>query len=794
MDDEARTSKSSADEVERLISRLDAPEWNMRKEAADKLVRMGSRILERLRRCMSSGTENQKYWSLRIAAAVSGENALPWLKKLYSNSDVTTRRHIISAVGEIDSPQATAFLIEALQDNAWLNRVVAADQLESRGRKALKQLQKGFLEGNGDLKYWCLKILVKILGEESLPILEKGLSNEDDNIRYYVIRATEEIEDTWTIQVLLRGLADANWMNRRTAASILKGMGRKATPFLIDALDSGNDDVVYWIVRILAGREEARALRAFEKILDTLPSDSDSPRIRWIFEALSEMGGRRAARVLIEQGARLEKASDLAAEHLEKIGMDAVPILFSYIRSKNRRLQLLARKALLDMGHHSISTLLRELSNIDESEYERAVGILSRLTTQQLEEVLEREYLDLAALERMEEGLTSRSLTIMNTVSLNALQDSGPTEKLVETPSPGSKAESDASELDELLATAERLGASDVHLKCNVPPIFRIEGRLAQAETPPLKAETIERYMTRIGGRAAVDAADSPDELDLAYETPSGLRFRVNVYRELDGPAMALRLIPSHIPTLAELEMPPVIRRICDNREGLVIIAGPTGSGKTTTLAAMIDYINSTREEHIITIEDPIEYRHFNKRSVITYRQVGLHTRSFSSALRSALREDPDVILVGELRDVETVSMAITAAMTGHLVLTTLHTTTAAETVERIVSIFPAEHHATIRADLAQTLRAIICQLLVPTVGGKRALVQEILIRTYAVANLIREAKSSMLNQIITTNRKEGMQTRDDALLRLFKQQLITRETGLQYSYDRNEMEKKLKG
>ncbi len=347
--------------------------------------------------------------------------------------------------------------------------------------------------------------------------------------------------------------------------------------------------------------------------------------------------------------------------------------------------------------------------------------------------------------------------------------------------------------LDELLEMVVETDASDLHLAVGLPPILRIDGELKMARYEPLTAPAAQRVLYDILSDDQIQRFETELELDCSYAMRQIARFRVNIYRERGNVAGAFRLIPTRIPTIQELSLPPVIEELCRKRRGLFLTTGPTGSGKSTTQAAIIGEINKERGEHIITIEDPIEYLHSHKKSVIHQREVGEDTHSFANALRSALREDPDVLLVGEMRDLETIQLAITAAETGHLVLATLHTNNAAESVDRAIDVFPPSQQEQIRVMLSNNLLAILCQQLLPRAGqpGRIAAV-EVMIASAAIRNLIRENKAHQMTSIIQTSAQQGMQTMDQALRDLHQQGLITLEVAMNRAHNPAELEKML--
>jgi twitching motility protein PilT len=322
--------------------------------------------------------------------------------------------------------------------------------------------------------------------------------------------------------------------------------------------------------------------------------------------------------------------------------------------------------------------------------------------------------------------------------------------------------------IDQFLNLLLQHSGSDLHLSCGGPPQLRVHGHLQRVQFRDLTEADLNTLVSEIITPAQLARYQATHDLDFAYEIPGTARFRGNFFRQHRGPGAVFRIIPSKIPSADEIGLPDAIRRFTDLNKGLVLVTGPTGSGKSTTLAAMVDLINGTRPEHILTIEDPIEFVHQNKKALVNQREVGPHTESFAAALKAALREDPDVILVGEMRDRETIALALTAAETGHLVFGTLHTNSAHKTVDRIIDTFPGDLQQQVRAMLAESLRGVVAQQLLRTKGGKgRVAAHEIMVGTAAVSNLIREAKTYQIPSIIQTGKRDGMIQMDQSILAL---------------------------
>jgi len=333
-----------------------------------------------------------------------------------------------------------------------------------------------------------------------------------------------------------------------------------------------------------------------------------------------------------------------------------------------------------------------------------------------------------------------------------------------------------AVDIAQLLAFSVKNNASDLHLSAGVPPMIRVDGDVKRVNMPPLSHKDVHSMIYDIMNDKQRKDFEEFLETDFSFEIPKLARFRVNAFNQARGSGAVFRTIPQDILSLDDLGAPPIFRDISMHPRGIVLVTGPTGSGKSTTLAAMINYINENKPDHILTIEDPIEFVHESQRCLINQREVHRDTLGFAEALRSALREDPDVVLVGELRDLETIRLALTAAETGHLVFGTLHTSSAAKTIDRIVDVFPAGEKEMVRSMLSESLRAVISQTLLKRTGGGRIAAHEIMIGTPAIRNLIREGKIAQMYSAIQTGQSSGMQTLDQNLQELLKKGVIGKE------------------
>lgn len=337
----------------------------------------------------------------------------------------------------------------------------------------------------------------------------------------------------------------------------------------------------------------------------------------------------------------------------------------------------------------------------------------------------------------------------------------------------------------ELLNKTKEMNASDLHLTVGLAPTIRCNGKLIQLGIDKLSSNDLERFSREIL-QEKYDEYIEIGEFDTSYSVEGVGRFRINVFKEKNNDAIAIRVIALKIPTLNELNHPEVLKSIINKKRGLILVTGPTGSGKSTTLAAMINEINNTREEHIITLEDPIEYLHNHNKCIINQREIGRDSKSYNKALKAVLREDPDVILVGEMRDLETISIAITAAETGHLVFSTLHTIGAVKTIDRIIDVFPPHQQEQVKIQLSSVIQAVISQQLLPNIKGNgRVAALEIMVNTPGIQNLIREGKTNQIESVVQTGNKYGMKTMDMEISELYKKGVISMEIAMAYAVDR---------
>ncbi|MBI4862720.1 MAG: PilT/PilU family type 4a pilus ATPase [Candidatus Riflebacteria bacterium] len=789
----ARLERSTAPQAfNELLELLNHEIWTVRKRAAAALANQGPAVVEQIKARFLQLSEHQRYWSIRVIARILGAGCLSWLKQLYRSPNPGARGSVISAVSEISGEEATEFLFQTLADDAWPNRYAAAEHLERRGKQILPYLAKGISEGPGDSKYWSLRLLVRVLKHEGFSLLSHAMEQGDQTLRYYAIRALGESDEDWALESLSKALADPSWPNRQIASHILRQKGKQAVGCLMEVLKSSDHDRLFWALRTLGEIGDERVVSPVARLLARTDLD---PEVKdWVVDALAGVKTDTCAKRLIEIGADEPALQSRIEEHLKGFGVVALRPLLRYLKSGNSKAREFSILMLKSLGVAGVDQFIADFDKLNPTRAELLIQGLKRMDPRMLEEMLKKGTATVDRLQEIVAGFSAESSAdasaVFHSSMLAGLGVSGVHAAAAQQPAPEVTY---PVTFNEILGQALDQNASDIHLRVGCAPVFRIQGVLSPTQLPTLSDGQIRSLLKDILSGRQLKAFEKNRELDMGHEMAGVSRFRVNVFSELSGIGVVARVIPSRVPSLTDLSLPPVFQTICSFIDGLVLVTGPTGSGKSTTLAAMIDYINETRDEHILTIEDPVEFRHQKKKALISYRELGKNTRSFSKALRSALREDPDVILVGELRDRTTINLAIRAAETGHLVLGTLHTSTAAETVDRILNVFPAEHQDAIRTSLGSTLKAIICQHLVPSVDRKRVAALEILLVNYAVANLIRESKLNQIDTAIIAGRKDGMISRDEHLAQLARGRYIMPETAMEYAHNKQEMEKLLR-
>ncbi|MBI4861496.1 MAG: PilT/PilU family type 4a pilus ATPase [Candidatus Riflebacteria bacterium] len=779
--------------VKLLVKTLDSDDWGLREEAAEALVANQQFSMNVVKSLLTAGTPNQRFWAFKILARVMGQKAIEPLAKILATppdpgkAHEDARPYALVALREICHPKVVEPLVKALGSESWYLRAEAAEALVGLGRMSVEKLKAELANENPDVRFWTMKILKDILGTEALPVLLPYLASALKSDRYSAVLHVGVIEEQEAAAGLIECFKDEAWVIRKVAADALVRMGSNAVKPLIDRLsdDKATEESLFWALHVL-GRLKNEVAVPF--IARTLEHPLKNARLHAV-EALARIGTDACVEELVKAFSNGVWAVRLkASEGLAHLGPRAVQSLLARVADSNEDVAYWVAKTLSMVELAGLESLVEELTRASADDREM---LKARLRAQMPAELL--------------------ALLSGGPVTARAVMDlpvptpaERRTKRGIPISGPGARLESEAgffepvrpgaypATLDELLLYGQRFGASDVHLKIGEPPILRIHGVLTKTNYPALTAEAtrllLSSTLTEIQKRRFTEDL----QLDMSHEVTNGCRFRLNVYKQTRGLEAACRYINPDVPGFKELHLPEwVMVKIAGLADGLVLVTGPTGSGKSTTIASVVEYINRNFARNIVSIEDPIEYVHDNVLSFISYREVGVDVHSFPMGLRAALREDPDVIIIGELRDSETISTALTLAGTGHLVLSTFHTFNCIQTVEQIVDFFPSDQQVHIRKQLASVIRAVVSQKLFLRTDGKgRIPAVEILLGTTAVKNLVRDGNTHQIFTMMQTGADEGMLTFDTALTDLVSRRLISFDDALPHVSDQQAFRK----
>ncbi|HNY11944.1 MAG TPA: PilT/PilU family type 4a pilus ATPase [Candidatus Wallbacteria bacterium] len=750
-----------------LIEALADENWIARKEAAAALITFGKNIIPQLQSAFANDKIEIRTWIAKIIGQILGRDAYAFFKNMLQAERKEMRYYAISALSEIRDPQALSAIVAKIADPSWLIRVQVSDVLEKVGEEALPHLRKILQEGSSDEKYQSIKIIQKIMKEKAFGIIRDSLNLDDNESKILSLSALSETQERSAVSLLCDSLTDHNYLIQRHAANLMIQLGERILPDIGDAFKKSRNEVIrYWLL----------------DVLNTVGTDRS-------FELQCELFGEAAKREKIQIMQSVTAGNDA---------------------SLNRRKTFLLMSALLDKSYSVRNSAFNQIVKFGQ------LKVKFRDASVTLNDILLK--VQEHGLEDPENEIISE-LVNSNAVSLAPAQDgSGSGRGNASEYSGQSAHDGDARQkrgqdpvyavpadlalieypvhIDEVLRRAVELKASDIHISVGYSPSFRMSGEMEfQQYYQTLQPGHTRALAYQILRPSIRDIFEHSKELDISYEISGLARFRVNMYMDMFGIGMVFRVIPYEIPDLEALGVPPILKTLAEKDKGLVLVTGPTGSGKSTTLAAMINYINQKRKSHIITIEDPVEFVHKPILSKITQREVNISTHSFASALRSSLREDPDIILVGEMRDLETIELAITAAETGHLVFGTVHTSSAANTIDRLIDAFPADKHAQVRISLVEGLVAIVAQTLVKKKNGAgRVAAFEIMTMTNAIGNLIKEGKTSQIKDYMLAGKQYGMQILDDSLAELMTREEITFDEAVSASYNKDDFKKRYGG
>jgi twitching motility protein PilT len=765
-----------------LSKALDEGKWSSKIEALDLLFRV-SRVdcIRVCRALIKGGSEQEQRQAIRVLEKLRSDEAIGVLNDGIDHPSARIRLQIARALVKIGTPPTAVGLHKLLKDSKADIIVTALQGLSAPGySKAIPDIIPLIDHSNYEVQLRAIEaigylgseeevmVLVEVLKHDDLRVRQMGtdainrisekegtnisklllglMSDRNVNVRRCVVEVLNRIQDDTLFEEVFKFLRDEDWWVREAVAQTLANIkDRRVVPAAIQLLDHEDEIMRRYGIEILVGIKDQRAVKPIIKLLH----DPDW----WVRER--------------------------AVEALGYLGdTSVVPLLISMLQIKE-----LTYTAVTALGELRDPRAIEPLTALlHTTSYENKIVILEALAKLDARSAVEEIK---AMLVDVNKEVRLKAKEVLRNLQVDLGDALAASDRWWE--------QQNLSLLDTLLLETRACQGTDLLLVAGLPPFFRIEGELYQSKHEPISEEALLELVFAVLTEEQEQEFLKENDLDFSYEIPGEGRFRGNIFRHREGVNAVFRLIPDRPPTVEELQLPESLRELAKLKQGMVLFAGPAACGKTSTMAALVDLISRTRYDHIITIEDPIEYLYENDLSLVTQREVGHHTRSFSSAIRAALREDPDVIVVGELRDHETISMAMTAADTGHLILGTIHSISAPKTIDRIIDVFPTVQQHQIRSMLAESLRAVISQQLIPRKEGKgRVAAFEILFVNQAIANLIREDKAFQIPGIMTTSREQGMQTMDHSLLELVKRNVISAEDAVLKAMDRESFQQAL--
>jgi len=785
-------------------NKLNSKKWVLRHESAKALGNLGEIAVPHLKKLILEGTRDQCYWSFRVLGQLLGEKALEPFFRVVNSPDYADeiRIYALSGMKQIETTGIIPYLMRCLSSDLWVLRAQASETLINMKGEVVNALIECLNSREHNLRFWALKTLAEVVHEEDLPQIEGFIREKDQELRFYTITALSRIASPRAIRLITDCFNDEAWLIRKHAADSLVMIGEKVIQPLVTILKEYSDDEekIFWTLQVFSTLRVKSVLPALSQFLRSENRDYRLYAVR----AIAQIQGEEAVRSLIEGFSNdlWVVRHECFMELRRKEG--CLPLVYGlgYLNHPNDSIHYWVTKYLRESEKEGLISLIEEMERLENDEVRRLAQNLESLQEQYLEELLNS---PLTNLERIKECLTDpfklkERAQIAASIASKPAPVASPV-PIVEVPVAAVSEhhnyfyfDQDDFEryeftLDEILEKLVFLGGSDLHLKADEEPMVRVHGAIQSLGLRPISSNQIKELL-----RLRMDATQqrrfcANKQLDFSLCISSGERFRVNVYLSHKGIEGAFRHIKKEIPGFEDLGLPVhLMEEISRLDSGLVLITGVTGAGKSSTLASIIGAINKRDSKHILCIEDPIEYIHTNQKSVISHRQLGEHVDSFVDGLKAALREDPDVVLVGEMRDVETIKSTLKLAGTGHLVFSTFHTESAPQTIEQLIQFFPPDERQNICAQLSFCLRGVVSQILVPDFQSLgRVPVLEMMRGTNAVKNMIRDGKTEQLYSVMQTGSTEGMMTRDQHLKQLAKSRKIRQETMELYLRDKKQ-------
>lgn len=751
-----------------LLEKISDPSWIVRKQAKRALIAQGDSIYQIIQEYFQNCTSSQRYECIKIIPLILREKAFTLFQRmLEADTNGAFKPYLCAGFGEIRNELSMRVLLSLLDDQSLIVREEAVKALAAWGKDIVSPALSLFPTSSKETKVCMMQLFGRVLGLEVVELVKECFGNLTTEAKYWLITALGEVRDQKVINELIPFLKDESIFVIEHTKEILVKLGVHAVDPLLACIDSDDEKLTVQVLDVIGEIGSKEALRPLLFLID----NSKKTIVRTCaIEAISKLQKFEliAGMLLLKLDDKDISIRHTIVENLSKHPRKAfLKDLVMACFDRNKDVAWWSREIFKRRDYKGVSAFLQLYDSSTDFERERVIALVSKLNEDQLDTILQKPDITFDSLkaENVESKVLRRRFNKEN-----------------------------ISDMKELLYYLQESGGSDLHLSIGVPPSIRIHGELVRTTFEVITPEKSRYLLYSLMNDAQKKEFNEKMELDFSYDIPDCARFRSNVYMQKNGMAGVFRIIPNTVPSFNEIGIDTsVLEKMCNNKSGLILVTGATGSGKSTTLASMIDYINRTRYDHIITIEDPIEFVHPHKRSVVTQRELGANTLSFSNALRSALREDPDVILVGEMRDIETMKLAIAASETGHLVFSTLHTNSAYESINRIVGSFPGDVQQTIRMQLSASIKGVISQRLIPSyLGHGRVLAYEVLLGSTPVKRCIKEDKTDQIISTMQTSRGEGMITMDQCLEDLVVAKKISYDEAFKNAADKKDFQKRL--
>ncbi|PCJ17878.1 MAG: hypothetical protein COB02_12485 [Candidatus Cloacimonadota bacterium] len=743
--------------------------WDVREKASKLLLVHKEQAVKYIEQAFDTANSHQRFWSFRILAHILNSEAIKYFSKFIKSNpnDEQLQTFAVSNLGEIIDTKVIHTLLNFLKTDSFLISEEVFRSLTKLYSHFQEEIFTVLLKNKDKRISEMLLRVVEISSDAScLTNLQKLFQSSDYQTRYLAVSHLGNFQDQKTAEILIQLFSDEKWSIRKLAMDKITALKTYAIGPLLDSLQNETEDLVFWSLKSLSHLKEASTIPAIAALLNTASKDIRMLSLYTILNIQAEDSGEYLLEAFDNP---LWEVRQKSSELYPKLKHFPIPLLLKGSISKNQNILFWSQKTLETMKLKGYKNLLEQIYEKPDSNPHIIIKNLRLVPHQILEKALKKANPILIEIEEQVPKQINKQSAKVPQENNNYHPNQQTFLDTIALLPDVSNVKSYATNLEEILQQSINLSASDIHIKVNHPPIIRTRSKLVPLKMPIVTPEQIIIFIKEILPQNLVARLELNQQVDASYQTSQNIRLRINVFKTYMGYEIAGRFISDQIPTFENLQLPTAImQKLSLVEHGLVILTGPTGSGKTSTLAAMINYINRLNHKHIICIEDPVEYIHQSQLCFISQREVLKDVPSFSAGIKATLREDPDIILIGELRDSESVETALTLAGTGHLVLTTLHAPTCTTAVEQLMDFFSQEHQHHIRKQISFNLNAIISQRLLRNINGTHRIpVCEVMTNTSAVKNIIRDGKTEQLPTMIETSKKDGMISLDQALKHL---------------------------